>query len=285
MVKKVLIVILSLLTLATIGLFIYEIVFGAGINSNNIIKYICAVVALAASFSRLIGSMDKGFNKRNKKDRMIIEESYNSEIKNAFIRKDQAKERKELINALILFNNKKYPETLKKLNLLLKKCRTNDDHAAVYTFIAVTYSRIGIHEKAIEFYSKVLKYDDTRSNVWSNIGFQYSAMGNHKEAVNVLTKAIQKDANNVNAYHNLSYAYMCLQDYVNAIVSADKALAIKSDITDVISILALCYCAIGDKESADKYYKMYVINGGSGPELRAMIDDMTYNNLIDHDIK
>ncbi|MDB2555409.1 sensor histidine kinase [Flavobacteriaceae bacterium] len=191
--------------------------------------------------------------------------------------------------ALILFENKKYIESLKLLLSFYEKSKLNNDTKIHYDFtylIAEIYRKNRDHNKSVEYYKKSLKlllrnHEDSRELYVNNdkyfaknffrIGAQYQLLSINDSATfyyEKLVKLSSKDDDildfQANSYSNLAGIYQkdttMLNHYTKAVEFAKKSIAIhkkrnnKQDESFAINNLANVYLLQGDFEKSKKTY-------------------------------
>ena len=191
--------------------------------------------------------------------------------------------------ALILFENKKYIESLKLLLSFYEKSKLNNDTKIHYDFtylIAEIYRKNRDHNKSVEYYKKSLNlllrnHEDSRELYVNNdkyfaknffrIGAQYQLLSINDSATfyyEKLVKLSSKDDDildfQANSYSNLAGIYQkdttMLNHYTKAVEFAERAIAIhkkrnnKQDESFAINNLANVYLLQGDFEKSKKTY-------------------------------
>lgn len=250
--------------LAVIGLYIYEVVFLKKPFTENLAKF-------AAILCGLVGTLVKIFTKFTAPRRPLsfYEKTYEKEIENAF--KDNAKAKKELLQALRFFNENEYKKAIKIFQTLIPKIKNQYDAFAVLTFMGRSYSDIGFNNDTIEIYNKLLQYTPYNSTVHNNLGMAYSAEGDFETAMAHYDDALKFDPDYYFAHMNKANCYFYQYKLDETIECAKKALELKNNDTNSSGLLAIVYALKGDKEISEKYFHIAVNNGKNPKEMNEAI--------------
>jgi len=85
------------------------------------------------------------------------------------------------------------------------------------------------HEKAIEYYDKIIRMDVRNVDAWNNKGNALGNLGRYDEAIRCYDKALEIDQGYVDAWNNKGIALGNLERYDEAIRCYDKALKIDQE--------------------------------------------------------
>lgn len=271
--RKVFALVLVGIMLALVAVAIVSVVLelkNGTAETNTVIRAVLICAMAVITTLRVVF----GFKGSSKAVRLKYEQAYKKEIRDAFSAEGQEKAKDMLMKGIELYNNNRFDKAIETLAKLIPECRTDNDHAAVLMFVALSYTDLGSPEDALAAYYDLLKFDDTRSEVWSNMGLLYTRLGKHEDAIGYLKNAVKYDSKNEYAFSKLAYAYLNIQDYENAITYAKRSLEINAKLCPAASTAAVAYKAVGDEDNSRKYYNMYVINGGNGEALRTLLDNV-----------
>lgn len=265
--KRKLLYILNLLIIfAMLLLLIYYIFISEERNYRHISKTIVILVVYILSICGMT-------RRRSVFDYKIYENKYKDIINNAFSN-DRSNYRK-LIRAIVLFNKNSYDKAIQILDKLFDNCISPDDYSAVLMFKALCFSEQLNYNQEIETYQELLKYDNSNSRAWSNLGHAYENNGNSQEALKAYQNAVLHDENNAYAYNNLAVYYIKKGFPQDALTYALRAIEINSKVYQALSAASLAYKMLGDGENAEKYCKMYGVNGGNIKDLRATLENVS----------
>ena len=257
MAKKILAFLLILLLVAVIAFYIYDIVFNDTSPGENFLRMLAVVVACVAGLVRIFVSP------RSRKRLGFYETQYAEQIQNAFC--SSFRDRKKLLCAIRLYNEKNYAKAAKYLISLKPRCRKRDDYAAVGVFLALVLTDMGLYKEAIYTYEQLIDMNLATSTIYSNLGHLHSHLGNYKDAASYFTLAIQNNPQNAYAYNNLAHLYFDTYDLKNAVKYAEESLALDHKCYAAASLLAIIYSVEEDTERAEKYFHM-AIAGGQNPD-------------------
>lgn len=263
--KKAYVALNVVLILAVAGLFVYTYMQGGGIDNKTIMKG--GLIMLACVLNMFRQKSRSGIGSYAK-----YEEAYKDILKGAFA--EDKKSYKQLMRAIAYFNQDKSAKMHKILDSLERKCMRTKDYAAVYTFRALAYEDEKLFDKAILAYEKVLQYDMANTTAWSNLGLRYKEAGKIKEAYEAYSKAILYEPKNAYAYNNMASFFLDVAEPEAALEYAQKSIELNSNVYQAMSAAAIACKLLGDDENAEKYCKMYGMNGGNMSALRQKLAEM-----------
>lgn len=260
------IVILNWIILLTTGtLVVYSLFFAEETDSKLLSK--CVIVFVSYLLAML------GVKKRKSPfDYKVYEVHYKDILEGAF--SDDKQSYRKLLKVTVYYNRNQLKKAYKVLEELRKKCMRTKDYTAVYTFWALCLEEERKYEQAIAAYEKVVQHDMANSRAWSNMGMLYMEMGKSNEAFQAYSNAVLYDSKNEVAYNNMAAYFIRIGEVELALENAFKALELNSKMYQAMSTIAIAYKVLGDDMNAEKYCKMYGVNGGNAKELRAILDSM-----------
>ena len=257
--KKWYVLINVVLIVAVGALFVYTYMQNGGLDSKTIMKGGLIILACVLN-------MFRGKSKPAIKNYAKYEEAYKDILQGAFA--EDKKSYKQLMKAIYYFNQDKPAKMHKILDSLESKCMRTRDHAAVYTFRALAYEDEKLYEKAISAYEKVLQYDMSNSTVWSNLGLRYKEMGKMNEAYDAYSNAILYNPEDAYAYNNMANFFIDVVEPQAALAYALKSIELNANVYQAMGAASIAFKMLGDEENAEKYCKMYGMNGGNMGALR-----------------
>lgn len=260
--KIITIVVFALIMVAVVGLVVYEYIDTKTVAKDTVVKAVLVVASAIIALVKVLSGM--GGNIPYKK----YEAAYAKELEKTFIGDNDKKERKELFNAIHLFNLKLYPRAITSLEKLLKKCQTSGDVYGVKLFLALSYEGTKSGYKAMDIYKEMIKDITHRATPYINLGVLYDLEGKTNEAIECLIEAKRIDPTDYHIYNNLAQMFTANNEYEEAIECAEKTLELKNNFLDALEVLAICYNAIGDDQNAEKYLKKSIQNGSNEAKLR-----------------
>ena len=126
-----------------------------------------------------------------------------------------------LSNAVNLFNKKKFDQSLKILEELHEKEKTNIDILNLISLCCVSLSKF---EEARKFLLLLCDLDKANLNFLNNLAFVYQKLFLFKMAENTYREIIKKDKNNLSGYLNLGSLLKRLQKYESSIEVYQSAI-------------------------------------------------------------
>lgn len=97
-------------------------------------------------------------------------------------------------------------------------------------------------------------------------------IGKTKESHEAFENAIMYNPNDAYAHNNLADYYINLVEPELALQYALKSIELNAKLYEAMGFAAIAYKMLGDEKNAEKYCKMYCVNGGNGNVLRARLE-------------
>ena len=257
-------IMLKILLTVLIGIYLgYMLFVNKETDYNSMAK-------LVIVFLGCILSLVRGKRKPIGRNYRRYEEAYKDFLEGAF--SEDKKSYKDLLNCAVCHNRDQYAKAYKLLDKLEKKCTRMKDYAAVYGFRGLCYAEEGRHQQASEAYEKALQYDMANDVLWSNLGASYVQIGKAKEAYDAFKNAIMYNPNDAYVHNNLADYYIRMVEPELALQYALKSIELNAKLYEAMGYAAIAYKMLGDEQNAEKYCKMYCVNGGNGNGLRARLE-------------
>ena len=252
--------------LGVIGLVVYEYVTTQTVDKATIVKALFIIAGGIISLLKIFSGMG------GKIPYQKYEAAYAKELANTFVGDNNKKERKELLEAIHLFNLKQYDRAIVSLEKLLKKCQTSGDVYGVKLFMALSYEGTKSGYKAMEIYKEMIRQGTARPTPYINLGVLYELEDKLSDAVECFYEAIRLDPTDYHSYNNLAQILAGNDEFEEAIECAQKALELKNNFNDCLEVLALSYNALGDYENAEKYFIKCLKTGSNEQKLRRVMN-------------
>jgi len=150
-----------------------------------------------------------------------------------------------------LFKEKKYNQTIDRVNIFLKTY-PNDFNAK--NILALSYKNLGNLDKAVKLFQSFIIEFPREGFLSSNLGRIYYSQGKLTLAIEEFNRCIKIDPNNVNAYVSLSNCYIDLAQLSDAILVLKKVLAINPKHENANYNLGNVYRKLGKYKEAIPYY-------------------------------
>lgn len=271
MAKKIVTVILILLILATVGLSAYSLMIGQPL-AEVLPEAVVILFGAAASLVRMKG-------KSVRKSLAFYEAEYAEQLKNAFAW--SAKYRKQLLSALRLYNEDALEKSANKLIKLCSKCQSRDDGYAVYLFLGIIFTDMGLYEEAVSAYEVIIKNGAEDATVYNNLGYVHMNADDYDKAEQSFRQSVRLDPAEAQAYHNIAKIHFNRYRFDDAIEYENKALSYEPKMRQALSMLSIIYNKQNNKGEADKYFHMAVAAGEDTEALREAIK--RYSSLSEED--
>ena len=265
--KKILYIVSIILCLILLAYVAYPALTDGidSVNTKQLLKGLLALGALVAGFLKIWGRDSRPGGNRAHYERVFAER-----IGRAF--SDDKRNYDKLIDAIMYFGDSRYSKAIKILDTLYKKaCRSNADYEAVMLFLGICYSDSGNYHEAIEIYEALLNRFPYNVTALSNLGLLYKDRGDYDRAIKLFENAISVDSSYVYADNNLAGAYYRKGEYEEALKYVDKTIELKPGLESAYGYAALCHKALGHTDEAEKYCRLYAVNGGDGKALANLL--------------
>jgi tetratricopeptide (TPR) repeat protein len=131
-------------------------------------------------------------------------------------------------------------EALRECEAFMEVC---PDHtsAKMHNNLGITYKEMGLNDKAIQEFTRVLQLENNSVEAYVNLGSAYVEKGLYDKALEYLKQAKRLEPNRAEVYVNLGSIYLRRGDYDDAMRELKKAVALKPDLWKAYKILALIY--------------------------------------------
>ena len=194
-----------------------------------------------------------------------IESAYAPYMKDAFIQ--NPKNRKALVQAVELYHHEKYKKALVEMTSLLSRCESHKDKTSVLFFIALSRSRLGNRQGAIEAYGELVRLEPRNSTAWSNMGEQHRHLGRLEDALRCYREAVRWDGGNAHAHSNLAVVLVALRQYEEAVPYGRRALELNPKLYYCATAMAMAGEALGDASMREHYSRMALEQGENREKL------------------
>lgn len=209
---------------------------------------------------------DKPYSPKTRKE---FQERYKDTLDGLFI--NDKKAYNKFLQTLIYYDKNKYRDARKQLERMVNLCTNNKEFAAVYLYLGLCFSEENKVEESLISYEKSLKHDMTQWAVWNNIALKYYEMENYQEAYKYFQEALRYNANDDTIYYNMSRLLLDVNEPEGALAFAMKTLELNSKNAEAMAVVAISSKMLGDDENAEKYCRMYGLNGEDAKELREVL--------------
>jgi uncharacterized protein YwqG len=257
--KTAMIILVTTLVLLTVAL-IAQIVAEGEFNSTIAVRTLIPMGLCVSSIIK-VGTIG------GTRGRKFFEKLYEKEIGEAFSAGDRRGEKNKLLDGIKAYHESRYDVAIGILEGLLPRCRDVADATATRLFLGLTYTDMGLSEKAIETYEKLLEQNAACANAWNNLGLQYAKKGLSDKAAHCYRRATECDESYAVAFNNMAQLLIQQSRWAEAIPFAGHALFLRKDLTPAANALAISYYALGKKEESRRYADMAVMNGSDRKSL------------------
>ena len=272
--KKTSLILVCVLFAICIGLITYGFMTQPEDIRENLPRITFVVAGFIVAIYRIAGNKTG-----NSKGLSFYEKFYSKEIGNAFAEDKVGK--KKLLTALKYYNEDRFDKAEKILNELADNTRKQSEQTVCGLFLGACYSDNGKTDKAVEHYENLIEKRLENDIICNNLGLLYKQTGRPDKATELFERAVKINPDLDIAYNNLADIRFDEEKFDEAIDLAETALSKNSKLREASNLLAIIYNIKGDKERADKYYRMSVKNGQNGPDLKLAMSH--YKNVYDQE--
>lgn len=260
---KIIYILNILAILFAAAVIVYQLCFAEEKNIKTIIKAagILLVYLLAVTGVR---------RKRSPFDYVVYQELYREIIGNAF--SSDKGSYKKLMTAINHYNGNKQEKAIAVLDKLYGACVDTDDFVAVLFFKALCLSELNRLDETVKCYEEILMHKRSFAKAWSNLGTIYQRLGRAEDSYRAYREAVTYNPGHAAAYNNIAAYFVNKAEAEPALENALKAIELDSRLYQAMGAAAMAYKMMGDYENAEKYCRMYGVNGGNASELHSSLE-------------
>jgi|GEM_PF-5588883 len=141
---------------------------------------------------------------------------------------------------------------------------------------AVAFHENGDLENAISNYMRVLSIDSGNEIAGNNLGIIYVIKENYEKAIEFFSNVIRNHPRSIDAYFNLGKAFMLKEDYLGAIRVYEQANKLSPKDSSILKSLAYSYKLTGDFENSLVNYRQVLNFIGDDTEVLYQIAEIYY---------
>lgn len=265
--KKLPIILYSILLAIMLGLLGYEVFYLHNSDSGFYLKAGLALIAILAAMIRsATGSRRRVSNKK-----AVYSKAYAPFIGSAFSR--EPKLEKRFYNAVDLYNRNKPAAAVTQLEKLRTHCSHSDDYYALTVFTALCYDDMRLYAEAAALYEKAVQMRPN-STLVSNMGLCFDRMGDSAAAMDAYQQAVQLDDKNFTAYNNMAQLCIRTGDFVSGLECAQTAVSLNGKMPQALNALTICHYMLGHQAEYEQSFRQAVSCGSDAKALKAYLKSM-----------
>jgi tetratricopeptide (TPR) repeat protein len=146
-------------------------------------------------------------------------------------------------------------EAMAEFAEVVESSAPDKDKAVALTYMGIIEDTRSNYTKALEYYSRAIKYDPSNSGTFRNLAITYKNMGKYDEALRYVEKAIDLDPKSANNHILQGNLYFLLNRYTDAIKSYEHALEHDKSNASALFNIAQSYSKMGKDAQAITYLK------------------------------
>ena len=132
----------------------------------------------------------------------------------------------QLVN---LYNRGHITSVIKQCEVLVKQYA---GEAVVWNILGASSHKMGIFDRAIEAYKRVILLNPENADTFNNIGVAFKQQGKFDEAIESYKKSLSLKPDNAGVYYNLGFALRDNGKFNEAIQAYKKSISLKPDYID-----------------------------------------------------
>ena len=152
---------------------------------------------------------------------------------------------------LAAYNRKDYAAALQYLTSIPKDKHTLE----IVLCIANSYESLGDAHSAVMLLESLNKNNSNNYSAFYNLGNIYLKAKVYNNAIESYKLCTRLNTRFAPGFYNLGIAYFEVKDYNKALFNFEKAIRLNPSNKDYIYNAAVCLEAMGDKKTAEEYYK------------------------------
>ena len=149
------------------------------------------------------------------------------------------------------YNRQDYQTAIEYLTSIPKEKHTLE----IVICIANSYESLGDTRSAVLLLESLNKNNMNNYTAFYNLGNIYLKSKVYKHAIETYKLCTRMNSRFAPAYYNLGIAYYETKDYNKALFNFEKAIRLNPANKDYIYNAAVCLEAMGDRKTANEYYK------------------------------
>lgn len=256
-------VLIPLLLAGLIALYVYQVGWQGKDPTQNLFQLLVISAGLIATLVKIYTGSG------NRRSLHFYETTYQSHLEGAFV--EEKNHRKELLQAVRLYNEDRFDAALRRLESLKPHCTNAAEHRAVGLFTALVFTDGGQLRQAAALYEEMIGQGLGNATLHCNLGYLYDRMGERERAKQHLEESLFFDPRNESALNNLAQGYFHEGDLEKAEDYAKRALESNDRFRPASNLLALIYALREQEPEAERYFRLAVANGEDPQNLRLAI--------------
>ncbi len=268
--RKAAYIMLGVVFLLMVAALIVQVVMEGKLTSEIAVRTLIPMGACASAFAKVYTGAGRN------RGLAYYEKSYEKEIGTAFSEPHRKAEKNMLLRGIKAYNEDRFTVAVKHLSPLFSRCQTSAESTATGLFLGLTYTDMGLPDKAIETYEALLAIDPNAARAWNNLGLLYAKKGMPDKAAEHYRRATECDPTYVMAFNNMAQILLRDSRWQDAIRFASHALSLQSDLVPALNAMAVAHYALGHKAESRQYVDRVVMAGGNTQNLKTIFA------LLDH---
>jgi len=163
----------------------------------------------------------------------------------------------QLVN---LYNRGHITSVIKQCEVLVKQYA---GEAVVWNILGASSHKMGIFDRAIEAYKRVILLNPENADTFNNIGVAFKQQGKFDEAIESYKKSLSLKADNAGVYYNLGFALRDNGKFNEAIEAYKKSISLKPDYIDSYNNMGNI---LQDQGKLDEAIEVYIIALSLNPD-------------------
>ena len=163
----------------------------------------------------------------------------------------------QLVN---LYNRGHITSVIKQCEVLVKQYA---GEAVVWNILGASSHKMGIFDRAIEAYKRVILLNPENADTFNNIGVAFKQQGKFDEAIESYKKSLSLKPDNAGVYYNLGFALRDNGKFNEAIQAYKKSISLKPDYIDSYNNMGNI---LQDQGKLDEAIEVYIIALSLNPD-------------------
>lgn len=139
----------------------------------------------------------------------------------------------------------------KSIRLHMDFIEKNPENGLPYYHMGYIYSRLGDHEREIDYYRKAVERGYLKSGILFNLGMAYGEVGKFDECIRTFKQAIDLEPGKQDNHFGLALAYRKMSRNKEAENEFKKVIEINPENTEAMYLLGELYLDTGEKKKAE----------------------------------
>ena len=174
---------------------------------------------------------------------------------NAVLPEAESSQNEHILKGKGLYYKGYMNEAYAEFSEVVESDASDKDKAIALTYMGIIEDTRGNYSKALELYSRAVKYDPANGGTFRNIAITYKNMGKYGEALGYIEKAIDIDGKAASNHVLKGNILFLMNRFTDAVKAYEKAIDLEPSNSTALFNISQCYMKMGKDAQAITYLK------------------------------